>query len=294
MYHHVNKDSSFITVSLERFDRQMGLLKEMGFITIHTGDFRKAIGNGNLNKKYVMITFDDGWLDNWTYAYPVLKKYGHKAVFFVVSSRCAHGIKRKRMDYGASTDTPTGMPVNIPTGMFMDAPMDMPTHRQCNALVEEGRGAECSLSWDELTEMEASGCIEVQSHTHSHLRWDKLYPDGEERLEKLRRDLLLSKQAIEIGLNKICDCLCWPWGVYDETYIKAASDAEFELLFTTERGTNADDCDFRRLRRIAIGDLSPFTFRKKLFIHSSAWMSSAYMGLLKGKSISDAMKLFKR
>ncbi|MBF0608616.1 MAG: polysaccharide deacetylase family protein [Magnetococcales bacterium] len=194
-YHHINKKSFSYTVSIECFDRQMHIIKEMGFTTLHTGDLRKAIDDKDLNKKYIMITFDDGWLGSWVYAYPILKKYGHKAVFFVVSSWCGRGIKRKRLDDG------------IPT--------DIPTHEQCETMVKEGKMSECSVSWDEFSEMEASGCVDVQCHTNSHLMWDNLYSDREERLKKLRHDLLLSKQAIESNLNKTCDCLCWPYGVYD-------------------------------------------------------------------------------
>jgi hypothetical protein len=36
-------------------------------------------------RKSIVITFDDGYLDNWVYAHPILQKYGMHAVVFVVT-----------------------------------------------------------------------------------------------------------------------------------------------------------------------------------------------------------------
>ena len=38
-----------------------------------------------LPRRSLLITFDDGYLDNYVYAWPILRKYGHKGVVFAVT-----------------------------------------------------------------------------------------------------------------------------------------------------------------------------------------------------------------
>ncbi len=77
----------------------------------------------------IVITFDDGYLDTWTYAFPLLKKHRLKATVFV------------------SPD-------------FVDL----------KNRIRQETYTPGFLSWDEMREMEASGLIEIQSHTISHTR----------------------------------------------------------------------------------------------------------------------------
>ena len=101
--------------------------------------------------------------------------------------------------------------------------------------------------------------------------------DGKARSETVFRDLETSKQIIGEKLGKQCNTLCWPWGIYDEEYIALAKSAGYEVLFTTEKGTNTPETEPSKIRRITIGNISPFAFRKKLFIHSRNWLSKAYL-----------------
>ena len=49
-------------------------------------------GKSELPENPVLITFDDGYLDNYTNAYPILKKYGFKAMIFCITSFMDQGI----------------------------------------------------------------------------------------------------------------------------------------------------------------------------------------------------------
>ncbi|MBF0344782.1 MAG: polysaccharide deacetylase family protein [Nitrospirae bacterium] len=261
MYHHVNDRGSFITVEVALFELHMRLLKEMGYRTLHTSDLLDAAFQKSPPHKCVMITFDDGWLDNYVYAYPILKKYDLKAVVFVVTSHVIEKGLRPRSDEGFTTA--------------------LPSHKECVKMLEGGNGADCVLSWQELQQMELSGLVDVQSHTHSHVRFDKLYQDKDVRLRHLLDDLRLSKELIEQRLNKRCDALCWPWGVYDDEWISTASQLGFKALFTTQTGTNTPQTDLMRVNRLVIGNIGGFSFRKKLFIHSNPWLSRMYVRTFK-------------
>ena len=74
VYHHVNNLGEDITE--EQFEAQMRYFAEVGYRTVFLKEWirHKIIPDG----KMVAITFDDGYLDNWIYAYPILKKYGLK------------------------------------------------------------------------------------------------------------------------------------------------------------------------------------------------------------------------
>ncbi len=258
MYHHVNPEGDFINVKPESFKLHIRHLKNQGFTTLNTEELLSLI-NGQMSppKKPVMITFDDGWLDNWIYAFPILKEYQMKAVIFVVTSWIHENGRRNRVDEGDASS--------------------IPEHKKCQQRVDDGHAAEVMLSWGEIREMEASGLIDIQSHTHSHKRWDKLYRNPIDRIGILNQELIISKSLIEEKLGKQCNALCWPWGVYKEDYIYAAKGSGYKLVFTTEKGSNSPETDPYRIKRIVIGNISASNLKKKLFIHSRDWLSKAYL-----------------
>ncbi|MHB1285377.1 MAG: polysaccharide deacetylase family protein [Leptospirales bacterium] len=83
-YHRVSPGiSPHVGVSPETFVRQMEFLKKIGLrgITMEEGfENRDA-------KNTCIITFDDGYLDNYEYAAPILEQFGFRATIFCVSSR---------------------------------------------------------------------------------------------------------------------------------------------------------------------------------------------------------------
>jgi peptidoglycan/xylan/chitin deacetylase (PgdA/CDA1 family) len=261
MYHHVNPAGSFINVMPQTFELQMRYLKEKGFTALHAGEFSGILsGKAAAPRKPVMITFDDGWLDNWVFAYPVLKRYGMKAVVFLITSRVSQEEKRRRSDEGRTEA--------------------LPTHRESAAIVESGRADEVMLSWDEVTAMKDSGLIEFHSHTHTHQRWDKLLPDRNGRNDALRNDLQAAKEILE-KKGHGGSCLCWPQGFYDDDYLQIAGSLGYRMLFTTKPGTNTTSSDMKEIKRIVIGDIGAFSLAKKLFIYSRPALSRAYLKYFK-------------
>jgi peptidoglycan/xylan/chitin deacetylase (PgdA/CDA1 family) len=82
LYHGIDKKSSNQwTVELELFEKQMAYLDERGFQTLSLSDFSER----RLPEKSLILTFDDGFKDNYLHVYPVLQKHGFRATFFLTT-----------------------------------------------------------------------------------------------------------------------------------------------------------------------------------------------------------------
>lgn len=91
MYHRVIKNESekgvhgtYVTV--EQFEEQMKYLKKKGYETV---TFKDLLNNRykqrfDKDKKWIMLTFDDGYKDNYENAFPILKKYQFKGIIYVL------------------------------------------------------------------------------------------------------------------------------------------------------------------------------------------------------------------
>ena len=87
MYHYIrtlddsnDKIGTNLSVNPEAFAKQLDLITERGYTTINFED----IETGNIPTKPVILTFDDGYADFYTSAYPELKKRNMKAVSYII------------------------------------------------------------------------------------------------------------------------------------------------------------------------------------------------------------------
>ncbi len=93
MYHHVDysPEPSGVYVRPETFERQMEFLKVHRYRVTELSEIIRLIKTGqNIPRKTVVITFDDGYLDNFQNAFPVLKKMDFPATIFMISSNVNH------------------------------------------------------------------------------------------------------------------------------------------------------------------------------------------------------------
>ena len=84
MYHGINDQpygNTSLFVGVNDFDNQMKYLHDNGFTTL----FLSEIYQAKNYEKPVIVTFDDGYIDNYTNAYPILKKYNIKSNMFVIT-----------------------------------------------------------------------------------------------------------------------------------------------------------------------------------------------------------------
>jgi peptidoglycan/xylan/chitin deacetylase (PgdA/CDA1 family) len=88
MYHSVNPHAKWqnrLAVKESSFERQMQYLRKHNYTIVNLKKLSEMINNKvKISRKTIAITFDDGFKDNYTYAFPILKKYGIPATIFLI------------------------------------------------------------------------------------------------------------------------------------------------------------------------------------------------------------------
>lgn len=93
MYHHIGrfsrpKNCKGLYCHVDRFRAQMRMLDRLGIPVISLPKaYEGLFGNGELPKKSVVLTFDDGFQDFHDYAWPVLHEYRNPATVFAVTDQ---------------------------------------------------------------------------------------------------------------------------------------------------------------------------------------------------------------
>ena len=145
MYHHVLEKSGFIASSVDEFRSHMKFLAENGYKTLSINEFI-AYKKGELEvpKKSVCITFDDGWMDNYIYAYPIVKEFGLKANIFIITGWIEAAQKAHELRPAS----------------FLNV-----DHNECKRLAPS-RPQDVILNLEQIEKMK--DCFYFHSHTHGH------------------------------------------------------------------------------------------------------------------------------
>jgi peptidoglycan/xylan/chitin deacetylase (PgdA/CDA1 family) len=88
MYHRVwEGQSDNLTITPQNLRAQFSYLKDNGYSSISLSDFLDILsGKVELKPNSFLLSFDDGYRNNLTFAYPILQEYGFKAVFFIIGN----------------------------------------------------------------------------------------------------------------------------------------------------------------------------------------------------------------
>ncbi|NWG32499.1 MAG: polysaccharide deacetylase family protein [Rhodocyclaceae bacterium] len=266
MYHHVSPNPGLVTVSPENFRAQMRQLAEQGWHTLTLDDLARFLAGEPMPKKSIVITFDDGYLDNWVHAHPVMAEYGLHGAIFIVTGWIGDGPPRPHAHTKVGAG---GMAPLLPT----------PNHKACKAAIAAGRADEVMLRWSEIEAMRAAGTFEFHSHTHTHTRWDLTEPDPESRHQKLAADLTASRETLQARLGKASRHLCWPQGYYDDGYIVIAQANGFDHLYTTETRINVPGLRPARIGRIVTKNKDGAWLLRRAQIYARPWLGRCYRWL---------------
>lgn len=361
LYHHVDPHDA---ITPEVFDWQMEYLQRHKYHVISLSELLQSIkGMRKIPKKSIVITFDDGFLNTWVYAYPILKKHGFKATLFMVT--------------GLAGGLSTPPRFNLEDLMKRNC-QESDLYRRGDVFHPSPADRENNpdvplpdfLTWKELKIMQESGIVDIQSHSRHHQsvyqsekilefhipafknrKWpiagdcrlgtplyqrgsalavkqykgdpflaetlvnyvnqhggenffknkqkaviDKTlrkvvkaykarsklqgsYEDDSSWCERVKRELLQSKQDIEKHLDKSCCYLAWPWGEYNPVVLQLAREVGYEATVTTDKGANIPGSDVMQIRRFKIWKSSKLAFILGLWIHTHPTLARIYAQL---------------
>jgi peptidoglycan/xylan/chitin deacetylase (PgdA/CDA1 family) len=254
-------DDGVADVTEEEFDLQLGTLKRY-FQMVGLEELSAWGAGKKLPRNPLAITFDDGYLDCYTRALPILKRHDVRAIFFVPTAfigapltywwdRVAYVIKHAERDtleleypfpfvLRLSGDRSTA--INLVIALVKDRqPLDL------GRLLEElsaaagvpwtgemdrSFAARLIMNWDQVRALRRAG-MGVQSHTRTHRVLETLRPD------ELRDELSGSRADLERELGEPARALAYPVGkpLVTSSPIRAAlENAGYELGFSNGTG----------------------------------------------------------
>lgn len=211
-------DPDQYAISTRNLTSQFDWLRSHGY---HVISLQQLIdsrsGNQKLPDKAVLLTFDDGLKSVYTRAFPLLKAYHYHAVVAIV---------------GAWTDLPPDGKVDYGYREFTRTDF---------------------ATWQELREMQASGLVEISSHTwnlhdgivadpqgsvipavsaHAYDLKTHRYETDEEYAARIRADLSRNSEEIKRELGRPPRAIMWPYGAYTQSAEAIAESLGMSASFT--------------------------------------------------------------
>lgn len=214
---------NYLTLELPFFEDQLKYYKRNFTVITLKQYYLIRAGSGEAPQNPLAITFDDGYLDNWVWAFPLLKKLGLPATIFVSPEMVdPRNLVRPNLENYWSGDC------------------------SLEELNQAGH-----LSWEEMRQMEASGLIDIQSHTMTHTKYfisdelrdfhhpgaDALYPIG---------NLFAEEKPFHIANPSFEKLLPYGYPFFEEASSIIARKVDINPAFVEECTTTLSDYDFSR------------------------------------------------
>lgn len=209
-----------------------------------------------IKEKLALITFDDGYRDNYEVAYPILKQMGIPATFFITTSLVGSSVIPWWDDIAWHIKQLAGQSFKLsiwPDNITLPANIDAEVIRrvlnriksfpkkidlqlqELKVLTKKEIPAELSnnlfVQWEHLKELEQNG-VSIGAHSHTHRILSSL------NKEDLIYELTESKRLLEAYLNKPIESLSYPVGgesTYHNSMFKLLDDIGYKVGFTFRR-----------------------------------------------------------
>lgn len=284
MYHRVlppgadTFSADSIVVHPETFARQMAFLRRY-FRVLSVAELAEHLEAGRgLPSRSCVVTFDDGWRDNFDHALPILREQNVPAVIFVATdyigtNDCFWQERLSRLFFNAVraggeargiAEQSLGSPglsersVSDQRRLIRDAVDALKNRPEAEIqAVEErlrkslgdsakGLGEDRFMDWDQVAALTKGTRVSVGSHGCSHTPMTKL-PS-----ERAAVELEQSGKRIAAVVGSPTQSIAYPNGNHNETVLRLTRAAGYRIGFSTDKGVVGDHGDALKLPRINI------------------------------------------
>jgi peptidoglycan/xylan/chitin deacetylase (PgdA/CDA1 family) len=285
VYHKVSPDQHpfFAPVQPEVFEQQMHFLRRC-YKVMRLGELVDRAAHGDVPEKAVAITFDDGYRDNYEYAFPILKKHNLPATIFVATGAVGSGtpIWHDRVfdafRFATVHDFATGQAreQSLQSTLVKAKRLHGDERRRFIDELENklrpnapAPGNQRMLNWDEIREMHRAG-IEFGSHTVSHTILSCI-PRSE-----MMRELRDSRNELSERIGSPVSTFAYPNGKSSDFNHEAKAvlrECGYSCAVTCCAGFNDASSDPFELKRGLPWQPEIDVFRFKFFLQRHGWAS---------------------
>ena len=224
-YHSVSvRRRDALAVQVRDFEYQMAWLYRHGYHSMTLAEFMSQSRRKG-DRKFI-LTFDDGYADNYSVAFPVLQRYGFVATIFLVS------------DY---VDTDSVFSWDIPK--IQD---------------QQDRALFSILTWEQVQEMAAYG-IELGSHTCTHPRQLTTLTK-----ELCWEEIVRSREDLEFKVGCKIVSFCYPRGDINAEVIRLVEKAGYHCAVISPPRSGIPLCRYTLRKTSIYHGNTPFMFRLKI------------------------------
>lgn len=254
------------SIPISHFERQLAfLMANYMIVSLSEGIHRLQSMNSN-PMAMAAISIDDGFIDNYTLMFNILKKYQIPATIFIATDFIETGrppwptqiIEILEQTESQITEYPVRLSLDSlhnkakAVQILMDLWKHLPGEERFSFIIElrkhlrvQDSSLSKPLTWAQIAEM-AEHNIEFGSHTVYH----SILPALSEAVAM--NELSASKAVMEERLGKPCTLFAYPNGDWDEQSRELAGNAGYSAAVTQQCGMNGKDSDVHALKRIGI------------------------------------------
>lgn len=271
-----------IIVDRETFAAQMSALRRT-FKVLSLNEFeQRLVGGAGFDAPSCLVTFDDGWRDTYTEAWPILKKYALPAVVFLPvryigsddtfwQERLGHLVfevlKQAQTDralaekaHAVLAEAQMADLLQLSPEQAGPAVIDRIRVAKTDARLDPARlvrsltnllgnsatsSVDRFMSWDEIREMAADG-VSFGAHSETHRILTRLSDD------EVAREAAVAKARIAEELHAEVGAFSYPNGDWNPRVASLVKDAEYRLAFSMDRGPVTAGDDRYAVRRVNI------------------------------------------
>jgi peptidoglycan/xylan/chitin deacetylase (PgdA/CDA1 family)/glycosyltransferase involved in cell wall biosynthesis len=305
MYHRVAEDRRRCTnlcVSPNHFRQQMAYLARGPYRVISLASLDRCLqGEGELTGTCVAVTFDDGYRDVYTNAFPIMQEFGIPATVFLAPAfldsqqapwwdRLALAVRnlRQRPELPAELGKIIPEDLRSPLQAAWHSPawrlklridemislvkaLDSQQREQIVAAIEQLAATPDSeplmMTWDMVRTMRDKG-ITFGAHTLTHPVLSQL------DLTETRQEIADGKSRLESALGESISWFAYPHGAQDDfnqQTVAVVRECGFQLAVTTEKGCNDRQTDPLLVGRYGAPDVPAYTLATRLHSLLLGW-----------------------